>query len=845
MNLRTDLLLIVDGLVGSCLPEPLVKAMDDEINRIFASQPVSLESIGRLVNKYKSRSVPSPDSQSRWQKLESLLQLVATSPNQEEALTYLRLARTMMTASSQQLQPVLLPHKSSGLLLNSNTLEDHDNMMTPVRDPNYSPGYAESFENIDRYSDRRSMISSNYGRMHSDRTTTLSNLSDPYFSNLAKEHDMLKSMFYTLLATTSSLFTLDNSGIHIPENVLNGESGMLRVLFEAGLLYNFLEKQVQAHKNNFQALSPLKTALLTWVDQKLHDYMVAVNNMSNKSHINSLKGLYVEIEDWIMELRIYHSLLVQMQELRGDSLLSHVYDLRNHGNPMVKRVAESLYSSLALLYYDYLTNWLLAGQADSHQEFFVEQLQPIERNQILFKLDVDRIPTFIPVATADEIFVIGKTFLFLEKECSEFQWVNACNQKYTQIYQALRTGAISTQFCSAVTSHYTEVTAYCRKVLDTKYQFPDVLRMLKDVLLMGKGDFVERMISNSAEFLQESSSTLPGFKLTRCLQDSIKQCSLKFMLGTARSRELVDGIDARVLELGHGSVGWDVFTLDYLAQKPLLTVFESSRSGGRKEYLRMFNFLWRIKKNNYFLQEQWSRNNTLLRDFRRLGQGKPFVRDVMRKISKVNVLKFNVQHLNRKIENFCLLSIVEKNYTKLHSKIRTDNASSGTLRTTYTKGGIKVAEGILKPRDSFLKQAGFEFGTGSRSFSHTLDDLRDIHDEYLHNIVSHKILDSASADSKRGAYSNQFYPSSLIILLTDVFEFTSQYSEFNDIIHDLLLRLSLHSNGEVSKLLGRLNKLLSKIVAHYKWTQKTSYYFIKDLKSDGNTELLNLSKILR
>ncbi|SCU87718.1 LAFA_0E08416g1_1 [Lachancea sp. 'fantastica'] len=845
MILRTEVSLIVNELIGMSLPDSVVKALDDEIGRMMGSPPVNTEQIARLVKKYKSSSVPSPENQSRWQKLESLLQLVAASPNEEEALTYLRLARTMMTPSSQKHQPVSISYKNSGSLLNSHALEDHDHMMTPVRNPSYSPGYAESFENIDRYSDRRSMVSSNYGRAHLDRTTALSSLSDPYFSNIAKEEDMLKSFFYTLLATTSHMFTLDSSGIQIPENVLNGESGMLHILSEAGLLYNFLEKQVQTHRHKSQELSPLKIALLTCIDQKLHDYMVGVNKMSNESHINSLKSLYVEMEDWIIELRIYHSLMVRIPESRGDDLLSHVYDLRNHGNPLVKRVAESLYSSLALLYYDYLTNWLIAGQVDSHHEFFVEQLELSE--QTSFRLNIERIPTFMPVATAEEIFVIGKTYLFLVKECTEIQWVNSCNQKYTQMYQNLKTGEISTQFCEAVTSHYAEVTAYCRKVLDMKYSFPDVLRMLKNVLLMGKGDFMERMIGNSAEFLQESSATLPSFKLTRCLQESIKQCSLRFMLGTPQTRKLVDGIDARVLELGHGSIGWDVFTLDYLAQKPLLTIFEFSRTGGRKEYLRMFNFLWRIKKNNYFLHEQWSRNNTLLRDFRRLGQGKPFVRDVLRKISKVNVLKSNVQHLNRKIENFCLQSIVEKNYSKLNTKIHTDNASTdrGALRTTHTKNGIKVAEGILRPKNILLQRAGLNVGTNSHNFSYNIDDLRRIHDEYLQSIVTHKLLDSTSPESKRGLFTKQFYPSSLIILLGEVFEFTSQYSEFNDIIHDLLLRLSLHSNDEVSKLLSRLNELLSKIVAHYKWIQKTSYYFIKDLKADGNTELSNLSKILR
>lgn len=129
------------------------------------------------------------------------------------------------------------------------------------------------------------------------------------------------------------------------------------------------------------------------------------------------------------------------------------------------------------------------------------------------------------------------------------------------------------------------------------------------------------------------------------------------MISRPQYDEIVNGIDARVLELGHGSVGWDVFTLDYLAAKPLSTVLSFHHNGGRKEYLRIFNFLWRIKKNDHFFQEQWLRHNNLARDFRRLRRSRPLVRDILKKMYKINALKNNVQHFNRKIEASLLLSV--------------------------------------------------------------------------------------------------------------------------------------------------------------------------------------------
>ncbi|SCU96139.1 LANO_0E12596g1_1 [Lachancea nothofagi CBS 11611] len=844
MDLRNNLSLIVNELMAPVLPGVLMGTLEDELNNLLTSSPVNIERINRLVHKYKSSTVQDADSYARWQKLENLLQLVAASPNQEEASAYLRLMKNMMESTGQQKRPSLKLHESS---LSTHLLESHDNMMTPIKNSRSSPVYAESFENIDRYSDRRSIVSSNYGGMARDRNSsvTLSSLSDPYYSCVVNEKEIMNYLPFTLLATTSQMFTFDKRGVHIPENIPNGESGMLHILFEAGLLYRFIQKQIDTYRTT-NALSPLKTAFLTFVNQQLHEYMAVVNRISNSPHIRSLKALYIDIKDWILEFRIYYNLMIDFQQLRGDHLLSRVHDLKDHGDLLVKRVSNSLYGSLDQIYYQYLVNWLTRSQLDTHQEFFVETVLSPDHGPTSLKLNMDKVPTFISAPTAKEIYMIGKTSLFLEKECMEIQWINDCNQKYFKVYGAMKGNAVSLEFCDAVRSHHSEINSFCKSTLESKYSFSRVLDMLKDVLLMGRGDFIDQMICNSADFLQQSSAILPSYKLTRCLQESIKQSSLRYMLATQHTRKIVDGIDARVLELGHGSIGWDVFTLDYLAEQPLATILEFDRSGGRKVYLRIFNFLWRIKKNNFFFQEQWSRNNTLARDFRRLRRNKPLVRDILKKMYKVNALKSNVQHFNRKIESYCFQSIIEKNYVNLRTKISDERRDlEGTIKKTKIKNGLVVAQGILRPQNLLMQKIGMKARVSYQKHTPSIDELRQIHDEYLQKVVCNKLLDSASPNRRPGTFSKQYYPSTLILMLNDLFEFILRYSEFNDVIHDLLIHLSLQSSDEVSELLKKLNDLLSKIVAHYRWIQKTSYYLIKDLKADGDTELLSLSKILR
>ena len=57
-----------------------------------------------------------------------------------------------------------------------------------------------------------------------------------------------------------------------------------------------------------------------------------------------------------------------------------------------------------------------------------------------------------------------------------------------------------------------------------------------------------------------------------------------------------------MLEPGDGDRGWDVFSLEYQAASPLSTVFTEAVM---LRYLRIFNFLWRLKRVEHALSASW------------------------------------------------------------------------------------------------------------------------------------------------------------------------------------------------------------------------------------------------
>ncbi len=62
-----------------------------------------------------------------------------------------------------------------------------------------------------------------------------------------------------------------------------------------------------------------------------------------------------------------------------------------------------------------------------------------------------------------------------------------------------------------------------------------------------------------------------------------------------------------MLELSHGEIGWDVFTLEYKVDAPLDVIVTPYCA---RQYLKVFNFLWRVKRVEFAITGAWKRSAT-------------------------------------------------------------------------------------------------------------------------------------------------------------------------------------------------------------------------------------------
>lgn len=837
MNLQVALYPVVEGLAPQTLTDNAIATLCQELERILNSPARSTSQLQSLLNAYGSQIPHSQENQLRWQKLLNVLQLLLEIDDQREIIRYLSAFQSML------IDDITL--KSANLMgrdeipLSMKGLESHDGLMSPLRPVSLQ---ADSFENIDRLSNRRSLVSS-YKDYPIHRSVTLHALSEPYYSKTVPEAEMLRFIPYTLLATTSDLFPLELNKVSIPSNISNTESGLLHLIFEAGLLYQELKRTVDKHRSS--DISPLKKSLIIQITRVLRTYSGSVNSLAASGKATSLLSVYYEIYDHIVTLRFFDGFIKNFDKTSGDSYLMISKSLVFHGDLLIRRLSRDLSENLLSLYSEYLLNWLSLAKLDAtYDEFFIDRSDPSD--ELSVRLNSNKVPDFIPKGIALKIFVIGKTLIFLGKYCKELQCVSDLSRKYRALYKETN-GKLSSEFHKVVHQHYNEVLRKTSDVLLLKFHYKKVVFVLKDILLMGRSDLIDLLIRKASVILGTSSASLSSYELTGYLQESVQQSSLRSLLGRSDSNRIIRGLDARVLDLGHGSVGWDVFTLDYLVDGPLAVVLNVNRPDGNKEYLRIFNFLWRFKKNTYFCNNEWLRTNQVLRDFKKLARSSPLVRDLSSKLSKADVLRCQLQQFGSKLENYCFRSIINDNFQKFDATLRLTKSTgdSHKIPTVQLKSGIVMLDGILKPVKNVFDGQDSHIDTHRHEKLINIDELDKLHNDFLNSILSHQLL-ASGPNHRVGTYSGQPYPTSLILILNLIFEFIHCYSQLNDVAHEILIQMNLRGEQQLlNNLLIQFNSCLKNTVVIYKNFQDSSRLFIRDLRTDGDDELAKLGTILR
>lgn len=356
----------------------------------------------------------------------------------------------------------------------------------------------------------------------------------------------------------------------------------------------------------------------------------------------------------------------------------------SNGDPFVGAFAERMLAHLTRPFYDMLRQWIYDGElSDPFHEFFIIERVTDENEKIdidprrvpatsvwedKYSLDDSLVPSIITEDFAKKVFLIGKSLNFIRYGCGDSAWVEAYSKEASR---ELRYGDTATLESSIVKAYKTTM-ARLIYLMDDKFKLFDHLNALKKYLLLGQGDFIALLMESLASNLDRPAGSQYRHTLTGQLDHAIRGSNAQF-----DSPDVLRRLDARLLELSHGEIGWDVFTLEYKVDAPVDVVITSWAS---KQYLVVFNFLWRIKRVEFALSSTWRRCMTGARGVLASVDDK-LGRDW--KIARCCIAE--MIHFVNQLQYYILFEVIEASWDQLQAAITKPECTLDDLIDAHTK----------------------------------------------------------------------------------------------------------------------------------------------------------------
>jgi gamma-tubulin complex component 3 len=578
---------------------------------------------------------------------------------------------------------------------------------------------------------------------------------------LPAEHGLLRDLPFNLQGLSSSNLEFSApSTLKLPTTLPIPLMSLLNALAEPCLLYKGLSAFVESSSGGLLSQS-LRAAL----SNELRSYLGLVATLEGEirralaapgessdpgSTVKvgvTLKRCVVWTRDATMALRLMSLIVEEAQskwffvvtgishssncivDKKGGQLISMIHGFStSHGDPFVCALAEKLLAHVTRPFYDMLRLWIYDGElSDPYKEFFVvePELSPSTDPRRIatsvwedkYKLDDDMVPSIITQDFAKKVFLIGKSLNFIRYGCGDSGWVEAYSKETSKELRYGDTATLETSIDEA----YKTTMARLIYLMDEKFKLFDHLRALKKYLLLGQGDFIALLMESLASNLDRPANSQYRHTLTAQLEHAIRASNAQY-----DSPDVLRRLDARMLELSHGEIGWDCFTLEYKIDAPVDVVITP---WGSTQYLKVFNFLWRVKRVEFALGSTWRRCMTGARGV--LGSVDDKVGPDWK---RARCAIAEMIHFVCQLQYYILFEVIEASWDQLQASI--------------SKPGC------------------------------TLDDLIEAHTNYL-NSITHKGLLGSSSSSK-AISSNKYQEESFLSQLHHILKIMLAYKDAVD-----------------------------------------------------------------
>lgn len=517
-------------------------------------------------------------------------------------------------------------------------------------------------------------------------------LADNYCDIDPSEPALLRDLPYTLqgLSSTTLPFTKDNS-LKLPATLPPPLIGILHTLAEPSLLYRTLEDFVKTPAKGLLAQS-LRAAisdelrsyltLVATLEGQIRRALSTIDENAPRSGIGkagvTLKRCVVWTREATMGLRLMSVIAEESKTKKGGQLISLIHSFSSsHGDPIVGAFAERLLMPVTRPFYDILRYWIYDGElSDPYLEFFVQEQAadavPKDKSRSnnvwedKYVMAVDMIPSIVTIEFAEKVFLIGKSLNFIRHSCGDAQWVESYSKESSKELRYGDTATLETWIDEA----YKTTMRRLLHLMTNKFHLFEHLEALKSYILLGQGDFIALLMESLAANLDRPAGAQYRHTLTAQLEHAIRGSNAQY-----DSPEVLRRLDARMLQLSHGDIGWDCFTLEYKIDAPVDVVVSD---WGNRQYLKVFNFLWRVKRVEFALSSTWRKVTTGSRGV--LQTNHPAVRQTWK---TTRGFLAEMVHFVGQLQYYILFEVIESSWTELQQKLTREDATLDDVITAH------------------------------------------------------------------------------------------------------------------------------------------------------------------
>ncbi|RWW82821.1 hypothetical protein BHE74_00008691 [Ensete ventricosum] len=318
----------------------------------------------------------------------------------------------------------------------------------------------------------------------------------------------------------------------------------------------------------------------------------------------SLRRLAVWLAEPMVRMRLMAVLVDGCRSLRGGAMAGAIHERAQHGDPLVQEFMGCLLRRVCSPLFEMVRSWVLEGELeDTFVEFFI-QGQAVKAESLWregYQIQSAMLPSFISPALAQRILRTGKSINFLRACCEDNGWAAAAAEAAAHVGTTTTRGGLVYGETNALEALVVEaakrIDRHLMDVIHKRYRFKDHCLAIKRYLLLGQGDFVQYLMDIIGPELSEPANTISSFHLSGLLEMAIRASNAQY-----DDWDILDHLKVKMMENGDGNRGWDVFSLEYDATAPLDTIFTASVM---KKYLKIFNFLWKLKRVEHALIGTW------------------------------------------------------------------------------------------------------------------------------------------------------------------------------------------------------------------------------------------------